>query len=344
MKKCDIVIPVWNEREVTEKCVNALKRYTRYPYRLIIVDNGSEYKTSEYLKSLRKDFPDYLLIRNRTNLGFVKAANQGMKRSNSPYVCLLNNDAYVTDHWLADLVMGIEEGPRQIGLANPSSNVFGIDSPDGEIYELEELDSCKGFCMIIKHEVIKRIGYFDEIYGMGYFEEKDFAKRAKSAGYISVRVKSSFVYHEDRLSFDKIAERDSIFKKNESIYNKKWGSSFNIAFFIKSAVDLENKRKFTIYKLLDEGNTVHIFFSSGKPELSLKEHIGIKHHRIMRPLFRYVALFKLWERRKKKRIDIIVAHGKTLEFFEKFQNMHGAGVFQDSEEIIDICKRRSKNE
>ena len=89
VKKCDIIIPVWNELESTKKCVEALKEHTRYPYRLIIVDNASDRPTREYLDGLREVFQDFLLIRNNTNLGFVKAVNQGMVSSDNSYMCLL---------------------------------------------------------------------------------------------------------------------------------------------------------------------------------------------------------------------------------------------------------------
>lgn len=336
MKKCDIIIPVWNELESTEECIARLKKYTHSPYRLIVIDNGSEDKTFKYLKSLKNDFRDYLLIRNEENLGFVKAVNQGIKNIQNPYVCLLNNDAYVTDNWFTELMEGAESGPKNIGIANPSSNVFGVTSSDGERYELEELDYCKGFCMLIKSEVIEKIGFFDEIYGMGYFEEKDFSRKAKDLGYISIRVKSSFVYHRDKVSFDKISNRDSIFENNEKIYNKRWGNPINIAFIIKSGRDLESWRKLAIYKFLDKGHVVHVFYSQGKPELSLKDHINIKYHCIFQPFFRYATFLKILGRLKKKKISIIIARGKTFDFFKRLKQFHKADVFIDDEKIVNF--------
>jgi glycosyltransferase involved in cell wall biosynthesis len=51
--RCDIVIPVWNMREITEQCVKSIIRNTRFPYRLIIVDNASDDETKQYLEDLR---------------------------------------------------------------------------------------------------------------------------------------------------------------------------------------------------------------------------------------------------------------------------------------------------
>ena len=336
MKKTDIIIPVWNELDSTRKCVNALLKNTNYPHRLIIVDNGSDVSTKEYLESLKKDLKEYTLIRKNNNEGFIRAVNEGFKHASSPYVCILNNDAYVSKKWLTNIIQTIEGGPNNIGMANPSSNIFGYKESDGNLHEFEGLDSCRGFAMVIKKELIEKIGFFDEIYGMGYFEEKDFSRKAKDLGYISIRVKSSFVHHEDKLSFNKISNREAIFKNNEAIYNKRWGKPINIAFIVKGGTDLESWRKLAIYKLLDKGNIVHIFFSKGKPEISLKEHINVRYHRILKPFFRYVTFLKIMERLKKKKINAIIARGKTFNFFKKLQRFHKADVFIDDEKILNF--------
>ena len=108
-KRCDIVIPVWNMRELTEQCVDSIVRNTRFPYRMIIVDNASGRETRDYLESLRKrNDVDVRIIRNEENLGNSKAANQGIRASDADYVCILDNDTLVMPHWLTAMV-GVAE-------------------------------------------------------------------------------------------------------------------------------------------------------------------------------------------------------------------------------------------
>lgn len=326
MKKCDIIIPVWNELDSTKECLNRLKKHTQYPYRLIIIDNGSTQPVKQYLESLGADFPEYLLIRNSANLGFVKAVNQGMISSENRYVCLLNNDVSVTDKWLTLMIETVEAGPKNIGAANPTSNDYGEAGPDGEKNDFQELDYCKGFCILIKKEIIGRIGLFDEVFGMGYFEEKDFCRRVIKAGFLCIRAKSAFVMHKDRLSFDKLSNRDEIFEINESIYNKKWGKPLSIAFVIQKERNVEKNKK-TIYELLDKGHRVNIFFRRKDPVRDLKDHINIKYFPLPGTGFGYFILFKLWGRRRKKKIEVIIAEdGKYQRFFERFKFMHEAEI------------------
>lgn len=335
MKKCDIIIPVWNELESTRRCIKLLKDNTRYPYRLIVVDNGSQEATRAYLDGLKEHFPGYLLIRNNTNSGFVKAVNQGITSSSGQYLCLLNNDAYVRGGWLTSLIETLEEGPKEIGIANPTSNVFGKDSPDGKNGEFQELDSGRGFCMLIKREVVEKIGLFDEIYRMGYFEEKDFSRRAIKAGYISVRSKASYVEHRDRLSFDKLGNRDEIFKRNENIYNKKWGKPINIAFVNPDEPDIKEKQN-AVNSFLKKGHYLYIFSKKKRDFPAFKDHVNIKYFPVGKLFFNYIVLSKLWKRRRKKKIEIIIIDDKnTLVFFNKFKFVHAARLLSREECVAE---------
>ena len=84
---CDIIIPIWNQLELTKNCIEHIIKNTKYPYRLILIDNGSEAETNAYLRAFKeKKIVETELIRDEKNLGFVKAVNQGMRISNASYV------------------------------------------------------------------------------------------------------------------------------------------------------------------------------------------------------------------------------------------------------------------
>src|SRR3990167_9235110 len=127
---CDIIIPVWNQLEFTKNCIDSISKNTR-DFRLIIIDNASDSQTRDFLGALKDRGDPILLVRNEQNLGFVKAANQGMRLSDAPYICLLNNDTLVTAGWLEEMVSILEKNPN-IGLLNPSSNTLGQRPGKGE--------------------------------------------------------------------------------------------------------------------------------------------------------------------------------------------------------------------
>src|SRR3989338_3812064 len=132
--RCDIIIPVWNMKELTKQCVNSVIRHTDFPYRLIIVDNASADETKRYLEGLAKrDDVCVRLIRNEENLGNSKGANQGIRSSDAEYVCILDNDTIVTDHWLSEMVK-VAEADAKIGVVNPLSN-YGAKKTFGKNWE-----------------------------------------------------------------------------------------------------------------------------------------------------------------------------------------------------------------
>ncbi len=344
MKKCDIIIPVWNEKEATAKCVGLIEKHTRFPYRLIIIDNGGEEGIKEYLASLEKKMPETLMIKNSRNLGFVKAVNQGIVASSSAVVCVLNNDAYVTEGWLTSLMATLEKGPDNIGMINPSSNMLGQESKDGKPFEWQELDTCRGFCMLIKREVIDKIGLFDEVYGMGYFEERDYCMRAREEGFICARAKSSYVFHEDMRSFNKLGNRDTIFRENEKIFNKRWGRSINAAFIIRETCSLP-KATGILYELLRNGHKVFFFSQVSEKKAGLKDHINIRFKEVFAFFLPYSAFFNIMKKKSKKKIELIVADNmRDLKIMNRLKPFLGAVAAHIDDDIRNICRNISMGE
>ncbi len=75
-----IIVPCWNQLEFTRQCVAALRRHTREPWELIVVDNGSTDETAVYLAAVRDVAPvPVTLVTNTVNLRFPAAINQGLQ-------------------------------------------------------------------------------------------------------------------------------------------------------------------------------------------------------------------------------------------------------------------------
>ena len=100
-----IIIPGCKRLELIRPCIAALGRYTRQPWELIVVDDGSTEETSAYLESVRDAVSvPVTVITNVTSRGIAAAINQGLKAARGEYLVLLNNDVVVTDGWLGQLI------------------------------------------------------------------------------------------------------------------------------------------------------------------------------------------------------------------------------------------------
>ena len=75
-----IIIPSCNPLESTRQCIAALRRYTRRPWELIVIDDGSSDETSAYLESVRDAVSGPVtVITNVKSRGIAAAINQGLK-------------------------------------------------------------------------------------------------------------------------------------------------------------------------------------------------------------------------------------------------------------------------
>lgn len=317
---CDIIIPVWSQLKVTRECIESIIKHTRHPYGLIIIDNGSDKTTSAYLKEVASESGSHV-IWNKDNKGFIKAVNQGIKESKAPYVCVLNNDTIVTEGWLGELVSIAKKG-KDIGIVNPSSNNLGqhtgVDKIDVKATELkklsgayEEMGSCLGFCMLIKRETIKKVGLFDEIYDRGNFEETDYCRRAVKSGYICVRAKGAYVYHHMKTSFLKIKNYEESFRKNQDIFNKRWGRPKRVLYIVtKKHGKLSEWMSEEAYKKARNGNWVWFFFKDQGDIPSMGEHSNIKLVNLPGILFEWNCLFRILK--KKKKFDSIYSDNTDL--------------------------------
>ena len=224
----DIIICVHNALSDLERCLDSVLRYTTLPYSLILVDDGSNLETSNYLREFAGS-EGATLLRNEDAKGYTGAANQGLRESSAEYVVLLNSDTVVTPDWL-DRLIACAESDSQIGMVGPLSNTASWQSiPDiesegdwaanalpadltpEEMGQLVAQHSARlyprvpflnGFCLLIRHRMIHEVGLFDEEnFGGGYGEENDYALRTREAGWTLAVADDAYVYHAQSRSY-----------------------------------------------------------------------------------------------------------------------------------------------
>lgn len=337
--KCDLVLLTWNNLKILKQCVDSILRFTNSPSRLIIVDNGStEEGMKEYLSSLKGTATiDIRIVTNPINEGFAKGTNKGMRASNSPYVCLLNNDILVTDGWLEEMIK-VAEGNLKIGIVNPSSNNFGLRfGKDTTLEEFArtfksqtgkwtEMESGIGFCMLIKRQVIDKVGYLDEDYGLAFFEDRDYSRRAKVACYKCVMAKGCYVYHLEGRSVKLLKDKDRLFEKNAELFYKKWGKPERMAYIItrQNGDRFEDLRK-RIKSQVQGNNRIWIFQKDGTGELKTYEHLDIMLSRLPARFFKLNAFWNVVK--KKKKFNVLYVDDTGLRrLFEIFKWLHKAAV------------------
>jgi len=241
-----IIIPAFNQLHYCRQCVDTLLMNTRPPYRLILVDNGSTDGVGDYFDSI----PGATVIHTGRNLGFAGGVNRGIEQARG-HILLLNSDTVLPQDWLEPLRDALRRTP-DAGMVGPRSNcVSGPQQIDGlEFQSLEEInayaralreqqagklvdvDRLVGFCLLIRDETAAAVGLFDERFGIGNFEDDDYALRVRRAGYRLCIAQDAFVYHYGSRTFHAMGITGdtwhTLLHENEEKFQSKWRDARDI--------------------------------------------------------------------------------------------------------------------
>ena len=242
-KSVSIVIPTFNNWELTEKCIDAIyKSKNSISFEVIIVDNNSTDKTRSQLEKYEKKYKNLKVILNEENLGFAKANNIGVKTSKNELILFLNNDTESKDNWLDEIVK-ILNSDEKVGIVGakllyPETNLIQhagvvIDDKPHKIFPfhifhnkphdyalaniVQEYQAVTGACLLIRKDLFERVNQFDEGFVNGY-EDVDLCFKVRKNGYkILYAPKSVVVHHES-----KTEGRFNNVDHNVNLLHEKW--------------------------------------------------------------------------------------------------------------------------
>ncbi len=215
-----IVIPCYNQINYTYQCLLSILRHTDFkktPYEVIIADDVSQDAT----KDLAEFSENLVIARNTENMGFLRNCNQAAARARGRYIFFLNNDTEVKEGWLSSLV-DLIESDQSIGMVG-SKLVY----PDGRLQEaggiiwsdasgwnygrlqdpeepeynyVKDVDYISGAAIMIRAELWREIGGFDELFAPAYCEDSDLAFEVRRHGKRVVYQPKSVVIHYEGIS------------------------------------------------------------------------------------------------------------------------------------------------
>jgi len=172
--KYSIIIPSYNQKDLLKRCIDSIIFNTDFnrDIEVIIICNGCRDGSLELVKDHASKNNKIKYLYWPKPLGFSKAVNAGFAVSTGEYVVLLNNDSY----FLANNWLDVLELPFKLDTST------GITSPMVQKFT-EKLYCAVFFCAMIKREVIKKIGYLDDIFEVGHAEDGDYSFKAINSGF-----------------------------------------------------------------------------------------------------------------------------------------------------------------
>jgi GT2 family glycosyltransferase/radical SAM superfamily enzyme YgiQ (UPF0313 family) len=233
-----IIIPTYNNLELTQNCLESIWEHTPPQlYELVIVDNGSEDGTPQFLEDLAAA-GKIRLIANQKNLGYAKACNQGARAARGEFLVMLNNDTLATPGWLEALMEGLAGDDRvavvgarllypddtvqhagvvftQAGTTAHLYRHFYRDHP--AVNKRREFQVVTAACLLIRTSVFFQAGLFDEHF-QNSFEDVDLCLRVRQLGYRIVYNPACVVYHLESMTAGRFDQDEN----NSKYFTDKW--------------------------------------------------------------------------------------------------------------------------
>lgn len=213
-----IIIPVYNQFDYTYLCLQSVLEHTgQISYEIIVADDCS----MDDVKNIENVVKGIKVIHHNCNMKFLKNCNSAAKQASGKYLLFLNNDTQVQPGWLKPL-LDLMEHDEQIGLAGSKLvypdgrlqeaggilwkdasawNYGNQQDPDRSEYNyVKDVDYISGASMIIRTELWKDIGGFDEQFAPAYCEDSDLAFEVRKRGKRVVYQPQSVVVHFEGIS------------------------------------------------------------------------------------------------------------------------------------------------
>lgn len=189
-----VIIPTFNRREVTKKCISDLLSNTCPPTKIIICDSGSSDGTREEVSK----FPDVVVLNVGSESWWSAAVNRGIEvalKDNFDFILVLNDDIFFDQFLVENLLKKAQGNPYKI-ISPAQSNIRGtflgikfvgrgrehhkiwVTKPNESI----DVESTNGCCLLIPTETFRKVGLFNEKNCPHLFGDTEFQLRAWNQG------------------------------------------------------------------------------------------------------------------------------------------------------------------
>ena len=213
-----------NYNGLTDTCelIESFRIHETYPYEIIVVDNGSYMSEG---KEIQIRYPEVKVILN-SNTGFAGGNNIGLKKAKGDYLFFLNNDTLIKEPILENLVTRLKMSEKNGGVSpmlkyNYSPDIIqyagftsfshitlrnaaiGFNEKDRPRYRIAcETASLHGAAMMVRRDVLQRVGPMTEIYFL-FYEEFDWSAQLHRARYKLWYEPEAVVYHKESMTAKK---------------------------------------------------------------------------------------------------------------------------------------------
>lgn len=240
----------FNQIQVTFELLESLRNISYPNLEIILVDNGSKENSSVLISN---NFPEVTYIFSEKNLGFSGGNNLGIQASKGEFLFFINNDAEITEGCIESLLDLFKKVPK-LGIVSPRicydpkltdnqqiiqyagathvhpmtarNQILGEKQIDqGQFKEAKETAYVHGAAMMVKRDVVEKVGKMPEEFFL-YYEELDWSEQIRNAGYKVYVEPNALVFHKESLAVGKNSTLKTYYHTRNRIFfvrrNRSW--------------------------------------------------------------------------------------------------------------------------
>ncbi|MCX2745848.1 glycosyltransferase family 2 protein [Mangrovivirga sp. M17] len=298
--KVSIITVNFNQELMTREFLDYIRGLTYPNLETIVVDNGSNPKLSNKIKS---DYPEITFLNSDVNLGFAGGNNLGISKASGEFILLLNNDTVLKPGFLEPLInnatsidnlgmatpkIKFQEGDNLIQYAGATAihpltgrgrSIGHLEKDEGQYDTIYETNLAHGCALLIPKKVIYDIGLMPEIFFL-YYEEHDWCEKAKRKGYKIFYIGLSEVTHKESVTVGKGNPLKTYYlTRNRLLFmrrnNHGWRWIFGASFFLfialpKNLLQELSKFEFKHANAIIKGAVKGLFMKKTHPTDHLK--------------------------------------------------------------------------
>jgi len=248
--KISVIIPTYNSWHTLRSCIESIKKQTKKPSEIVVVDNASTDDTGRQVKT---HFPKVKLVTLSNNLGVTGGRNIGIENASkkSDYLCFFDHDMVADKNMLSELLK-VAESNSDAGTVTPKiyywdkksiiwsagtginmytgKNWFRNGKDEGQYEKVEKVPIAPAV-LLVKKEVIKQIKGFDDTF-FAVYEDSDFCFRAKNRGFYTYYSPKAVAYHkipyDEKNSMLRLLTRLYWVGRNRTIFMKEHGANYYV--------------------------------------------------------------------------------------------------------------------
>jgi O-antigen biosynthesis protein len=259
----DIVLPIYGRFDLLAQCLDAIPEAAGdLPYNIVLVDNNTPEKevADNFYKSISESIQNVFIIRNKENMGFPYACNQGAKRKFSPLLYFLNSDVILKKDAIVNLVKAMDDpkigivgtklvfpdsatGLKQDTAIRPAGKVQHVGlctnirgdfyhvfigwSPDHpKVMKVWEVYAVTGAALMTRRKLFDQVGGFYLGYGLGTYEDLDYCLAVRELGYNVIISQEAVGTHHTGATAE-YYKMPYPMDQNRLIFMSRWAKSLN---------------------------------------------------------------------------------------------------------------------